>query len=187
MRLILASASPRRREILTTAGFEFEIVKSDYAEEKTSASPKELCLNNAIGKAREVYDKLNRVDALVLGADTIVVFENKVIGKPTSAENAKEILSMLSGNTHTVITAYCIAYGGKIISNCVTSTVTFNELSSEDIDIYVSSGKPMDKAGAYGIQDGYNIVKSYTGSLNNIIGLPIENFAKELQRILAND
>lgn len=175
-KLVLASASPRRKDLLIKFGFNFTIKSSDY-EEKISSflSPKDIAVSFARGKAKSVFEILeDKSNAVVLGADTIVVLDNKILGKPKNAENAINTLKSLSGKTHSVITGYSIISSCGEINGFVESFVTFNRLTEELILDYVKSGKPLDKAGSYGIQDGYDLVKEFIGSKNNVIGLPIE-------------
>ena len=174
MKLILASNSPRRKEILEKGGFAFEIINSDYEEKVSSSNPVFTAETFALGKAKSVFDKLpNKEDLVVLGADT-VVYNGLILGKGKSDNDAKAMLKTLSNKTHQVITGYAIVYnGGEIVSH-VKTDVTFNDLSDQLIDEYVGSGLYKGKAGCYGIQDGYPLVKSYDGSLSNVIGLPEE-------------
>ncbi len=179
--LILASNSPRRREILKDAGFDFEVIVSDFEEKDVALSPIETAINNALGKAQATFDNLGNKNAVVLGADTVVFYNNTLLGKPKDSEDAVKMLKTLSGNTHTVVTGYAIITQNGTLSGFSESKVTFNKLKKEQIDKYVKSGKPLDKAGAYGIQDGYDLVKNFEGSLNNVIGLPIEQIAPILK------
>ncbi len=184
MHLILASNSPRRKQILADFGYEFSITVSDFCE-KDSANDCVLTAElNALGKAKEVYNRLNDKQAVVLGADTVVCFNGEILGKPTSSNDAKNMLKKLSGKTHVVVTGYAIVCDGEIIVDNVKSSVTFNQLDKKLISDYVASGLPLDKAGAYGIQDGFGIVKECIGSLNNVIGLPIEQIKQRLDKLL---
>lgn len=185
--LILASNSPRRREILKDAGFDFEVIVSDFEEKDVALSPIETAINNALGKAQATFDNLGNKNAVVLGADTVVFYNNTLLGKPKDSEDAVKMLKTLSGNTHTVVTGYAIITQNGTLSGFSESKVTFNKLKKEQIDKYVKSGKPLDKAGAYGIQDGYDLVKNFEGSLNNVIGLPIEQIAPILKEKLKTD
>lgn len=187
MKLILASNSPRRREILKSAGFDFDIIVSDYEEKDVALSPIETAINNALGKAQATFDSLCDKDAVVLSADTVVYFNDCILGKPKNCEHATKMLKSLSNNTHKVVTGYAIITQNGTVSGFSESEVTFNTLSDKDIDEYVKSGKPLDKAGAYGIQDGYNLVKTFKGSLNNVIGLPIEQIAPILKEKMKTD
>lgn len=174
MRLVLASASPRRREILTNAGYGFSVEKSEFKEVLYPSDPVSTVLDNAKGKAEDVFFTLKDRDAVVLGADTVVVLDGKIIGKPKDEKEAENTLRALSGNTHTVYTGFAIVTENGTVKDHVESKVTFPVLTEETINAYVKSGKPMDKAGSYGLQDGFISIKSFTGSKENIIGLPIE-------------
>ncbi len=184
MKVILASTSPRRKEILKNGGFDFEIINSDYNENAFSADPVLTAETFALGKAKSVYDKLpNKGGFVVLGADT-VVYNGLILGKGKSDDDAKKMLKTLSGKTHQVITGYALVYNGGQIVGHVKTDVTFNDLSNELIDEYVGSGLYKGKAGCYGIQDGYPLVKSYDGSLSNVIGLPEEAVFPLLKKLL---
>ncbi len=182
--MILASNSPRRKELLTQFGFEFTVKKSDFEESNCSLSPRETVINNALGKTKDVFDKQTDKTQVVLGADTVVSLDGKILGKPKSVKEAEEMLKSLSGRVHQVWTGYCIIKGDTVIKDAVRTDVEFNQLSNELIDEYLSTGKPMDKAGAYGIQDGFDLVKAFNGSFNNVVGLPIEIFEKTLKELL---
>lgn len=175
-KLILASASPRRKELLKEYGFEFEIIISEREEKvKKGLLPIEVAKELAYQKASAVFEKTGfSKDVVVLGADTIVVYNGKILGKPRDEEDAISTLKLLSNNTHEVITGYAIISKERTIKDCVTSKVTFNDFTEEFIIDYVKSGLPFGKAGSYGIQDGYPLEKSLIGSKNNVIGLPIE-------------
>lgn len=174
MKLILASGSPRRKNFLTEYGYEFTVVPSTFNETGEKDTPKQTVEYFAYSKAQDVFEKLKNGDVVVLGADTIVCLDGEILGKPKDKTNAVKMLKKLSGKTHHVITAYAIISKYKKIIDSVTTAVTFNNLSDDLISEYVETGSPLDKAGSYGIQDGYNLVKEYKGSLNNVIGLPIE-------------
>lgn len=172
MHLILASNSPRRKEILKNHGCDFSVIKSEY-KETDGKTPVETAVNNAVGKAKDVYGGLtDKNEKIVLGADTVVCFNGEILGKPKDAADAVKTLTKLSGNTHEVVTGYAVVTERGVKSGYEVSKVTFNKLSESLIKEYVNSGLSLDKAGSYGIQDGYPIVKSYSGDLENIIGLP---------------
>lgn len=182
MKLILASASPRRREILRGLVAAFEAVPSACDERADfSLPPREIVLSLARQKAEEVFSRFP--GAAVLGADTIVYFRGKVLGKPKDAEDAKRTLRMLSGRTHSVFTGYCILCGGGRAEGVCETEVEFNELSEAFIEEYVAGGSPMDKAGSYGIQDDARLVRAYRGSYTNIVGLPEEAIGAELKKL----
>lgn len=174
--LVLASASPRRKDLLTEFGFNFSVIVSDYEETLSfSMPPKDLAVNFAYNKAQSVFNSIkDKSSVVVLGADTIVVLEGNILGKPKNAQDAINTLKLLSNNTHSVITGYSIISSTGVLNGYVESKVSFNNLTEELIIKYVKTGKPLDKAGSYGIQDGYDLVKEFIGSKNNVIGLPIE-------------
>lgn len=177
--LILASASPRRREILGGLGYAFEVVPSRFEEIAAGLSARETALAFARGKAREVFSRFP--GAVVIGADTVVSLGNEILGKPHSPEEAEQMLRLLSGKTHSVFTGVCVVCAAGT-RECVAETrVVFYDLDEKLIKRYVKSGLPMDKAGAYGIQDGYPLVRSVEGSYTNVVGLPAEELAAILQ------
>ncbi len=184
-KIILASKSPRRKDILNTLGYQFEIVESDFVESSFTTNPKRLAEEFAVGKATTVFNSLSdNKNSVVIGADTIVVLDDKILGKPHTKERAKEMLWSLMGRTHTVITGYCVISDDKKLSGTVATEVEFNLLSKEQIDEYVEKFLPLDKAGAYGIQDGYPLVKEYRGSYTNIVGLPSEKIEQILKEFI---
>lgn len=172
MKLILASNSPRRRELLAQLISEFEVEPSRFEERGAGLPAYEAALANACGKARDVAS--HRADAAVLGADTVVCLDGALLGKPKDAADAAAILRRLSGREHVVYTGVCLIAGGKEYADVAATRVVFSALSEELIGRYVASGLPMDKAGAYGIQDGYPLVARYEGSFSNVVGLPVE-------------
>ncbi len=174
--LILASASPRRSSLLSRLGFKFEIVPADVDESvRENETPGQYVDRISDLKCRTISE--NRPEALVLAADTSVIFNNQIIGKPTSRENAIEILSMLSGNSHTVITGMSLrhANSGRSITQREETVVQFGKMDSDEIGNYVDTGSPMDKAGGYGIQDdiGSLFIDSIDGDYYNVVGLPL--------------
>ena len=182
MELILASASPRRKQILAETGARFRVVVSEGEERPDlSLPPEEIVKALARQKAENVFARYP--GAAVLGADTIVYFEGEVLGKPESEEDAEKMLRRLSGKTHSVYTGYCILAGARRIEGACRTEVVFNDLSEQFIREYVAGGSPMDKAGAYGIQDDARLVKEYRGSYTNIVGLPREEIAAKLKEI----
>ena len=171
-KIILASASPRRRELLGQLDIPFEVIPSRYEEHAEGLPAREAVLRLAEGKAEEVFSRYP--DCAVLGADTVVALDGTVLGKPRSQEDAKRTLRALSGREHSVFTGVCLLTEGFRRTVAVESRVRFFPLSEELIGQYVESGLPMDKAGSYGIQDGYPLVEGYEGSYENIVGLPVE-------------
>lgn len=180
--LILASASPRRRELLQLAADDFTVIPA-VGEERPDLSlpPAESVERLARQKAEEVSGKYP--EATVIGADTMVFCGKAALGKPKDAEDAKRMLSVLSGREHSVITAVAIARNGRSVKVFSEETrVEFYPLSDEEIDAYVRSGEPMDKAGAYGIQgSGALLVKSINGDYYNVMGLPVGRVYRELK------
>jgi septum formation protein len=179
---ILASASPRRAELLQQLKLEFKIVPSDATEVfDENLSPLELCQLNAHRKARTIAKK--DPDALVLGADTLVFLDRKIFGKPADRSEAKKMLMQLQGRTHQVVTGVCLIHlrwhREKIFA--VSTDVIFRSLTAGQIDEYLAKINPLDKAGAYAIQEnGEMIVSEISGSFSNVIGLPVEKVQEEL-------
>lgn len=193
-RLILASASPRRRDLLSLLGIPFDVIPSGFEEHITSVAPRALAERLAQSKALEVWSANHEKGEIVLGADTIVSIgptTNPVLlGKPASAEEAREMLRTLSGAKHIVCTGVAIAcevgHGGdmEIISEVICTTVNFRELPPELIDAYVYTGDCFDKAGAYGIQGlASTFVESIHGDYYNVVGLPIQTVARMFEKI----
>ena len=180
-KVILASGSPRRLELLKSLIKDFKVVPSDYEEDMTmNLVPSELVMTLAKGKADDVA---KHEKGVVIGADTIIVFNGKVLGKPKSKEEAKNTLKELSGNVHKVYTGVVIidTEKGKEVVGYDVTEVEFKEISDKEIEEYVETGEPMDKAGSYAIQGlGKKFVKEYNGSYTNIIGLPMERVEKLL-------
>lgn len=181
--LILASASPRRRELLARARFDFEVRESAVVEKRRGGeSAAQFALRMAEEKAAEVSAR--HPAALVIGADTVVECAGATLGKPENAAHAREMLRILSGRTHTVVTGFALASAGKIVeSAAVPSRVTFRRISPDEIERYVASGEPLDKAGAYGIQGiGGSFIERVEGSRDNVMGLPLEEVLAALAR-----
>lgn len=179
-KLILASASPRRRELLGEAGYEFEVMTSDVDENIDVSDAQLLVKELALMKACDVAKKCGK-NALVIGADTVVSIDGEVLGKPRDEEDAERMLLMLSGRAHQVYTGVCVcdAKTGKAVCECVGTDVVFKELVPEQVREYIATGEPMDKAGAYAIQGGAKeFVSEYIGSFDNVVGLPVETVKK---------
>lgn len=180
--IILASNSPRRAALLRQAGLDFRTVPSDVAEiHHEQLTPREISQINAYRKARAVAKRYP--DAMVLGADTIVALENAVFGKPTSLEEAYVMLEKLQARTHLVVTGICLlhlrSHRQRIFSE--TTAVTFRPLDAVKIRRYLTKVNPLDKAGAYAIQeDGDQIVERVSGSYSNVVGLPMERLVAEV-------
>ncbi len=176
MRLILASASPRRGEILSRAGFDFEVRVASIDEAPLAGElPEDYARRVARHKAL-IVAALESPGSLVLGADTVVVAGREILGKPRDAADAQQILRKLSGRTHRVITGICLVHAPREITALVhkASKVTFRALDDEEIQTYIASGEPMDKAGAYGIQGlASKFVTRVEGCYFNVMGLPV--------------
>ena len=185
-KIILASGSPRRKEYLERYQLNYKIIKPDIDETpiageapdgyaKRMAKEKVTAINGDIG-----------INEIALSADTIVVFQERILGKPTSKEDAYQMLALLNGQTHSVITAYALLVKeqNSLTVNAVCTKVTFNDLSEKLLRAYVDSEEPMDKAGSYSIQgDGTFLVDTIKGSYNNVVGLPIEQVIQDLLKL----
>ncbi len=191
-KIILASASPRRRELLTLIDMNFEVIPSKGREIMISNIPENVVSALSEQKAYEVWSCLpDRRDLIVIGADTVVSIDGKILGKPKDNEDAYSMLSMLSGREHEVftgVTLITLERGEEIIKTFYESTkVTFMTLTDEEILDYIASGEPLDKAGAYGIQDGSaKFVTGINGDYYNVVGLPVCRLYRELKSIDAN-
>ena len=183
-RVILASASPRRKELLQEIIKDFDILPSDFDESSVNAylPPRKLVKELAKGKALAVWEKVDK-DAVVIGSDTVVALGNTVLGKPKTEEEARAMLTALSGKKHAVYTGVCVIARGKVKTRASKTAVYFNQLTPSFIEEYIKSGSPMDKAGAYGIQDG-GLVKKIRGSYTGVVGLPVELMKKMLQGVI---
>lgn len=186
MKIILASASPRRKELLAGLDLDFEVrllpgIDESYPTDlPTSRIAEYIACEKAAAYNGEIGD-----DEVLLTADTIVVVDDKVLGKPADDEDARRMLGMISGKTHQVITGVCLSTREKTHSFSVETDVTFKILESDEIDYYIEKYKPFDKAGAYGIQEwiGFIGVESIKGSYFNVMGLPVQRIYKELETV----
>ena len=180
--LILASASPRRAELLKLLPVKFQVLPGTVAEvAHEHLSPLEICQLNAHRKARAVAKKIP--DALVLGADTLVFLDNEILGKPRSLADARRMLARLQGRHHQVVTGVCLmhlrAHRERIFA--ASTDVLFHPLNARQIRDYLAAIQPLDKAGAYAIQDsGELIISEISGSYSNVVGLPVEQLREEL-------
>lgn len=179
MKIILASASPRRREILENLGLEFEIKISNADETCDILNPCELVCELSKRKAQATANMLKESgnlsdDTLIIGSDSVVYCDGKILGKPENRQNAFEMLSSLSGSTHSVISGLCLIYGDKVITDYEKTDVFFDEISDKEINDYVVSGECDDKAGAYAIQGkASKWIKGINGCYFNVVGLPV--------------
>lgn len=184
--LILASGSPRRREIMEQVGLEFQVMVSKKEEVITKETPQEAVQELATQKAQDIANDLNG-DGYIIGADTVVVQNGSILGKPKDKEDGIQMLSRLSGQNHSVYTGVCILYKK---ADCIVDKICFYEetkvtmvsMSEEEIKEYVETGEPMDKAGAYGIQGkAAAFIKKIDGDYYNVVGLPISRLVRELR------
>lgn len=184
-KLILGSASPRRKELLSEMGFNFDIRTSDIDETFISNDlPEKIVVSLALQKSESIA--LKTEDEILITADTVVVFNGKILGKPIHYEHAFEMLSTLSGQTHEVYTGICIRTLEKSVVNFAKTEVTFKKITSEEIDYYITNFKPYDKAGAYGIQEwlGFHKIEKINGSYFNVVGLPCVLISEMLQSFI---
>ena len=197
MRIVLASNSPRRKELLAGLGIPYDVfvlqgIDESYPDDLPAnevaeyiARKKARAYVNVNPNDNSKLSTLNSQLSLILTADTIVVCDGEILGKPRDAADACAMLRKLSGKTHQVYTGYCLQTADKTVSGTVCSDVTFKELSDEEITYYVEKYKPLDKAGAYGIQEwiGYIGITGIRGSYYNVMGLPIQRLVEELRRL----
>lgn len=188
-RIILASASPRRLDLLSSLDFEIEVIPSRYDEpDHPHLSPRDLAILHARHKCQDVRGTLreSQGDKLIVAADTVVDVDGIAYNKPVDARDAKRMLRDLSGRTHIVHTAFALAVANReeLVEHCESTFVTFFPLDDDEIDAYVASGEPMDKAGAYGIQRyGATLVERIEGDFYTVMGFPLARFAKSLHRL----
>jgi septum formation protein len=188
MRIILASASPRRAELLSAAGFEFDVVPADVDETPhDNEEPRAYVLRVARAKADQIVG-LQSAEGIVLAADTTVTQDGRVMGKPRDQEDAASMLRLLSGIVHEVHTAVVMQRGGRRLEETVTTRVRFQPLSDEEIAWYVESGEPVGKAGAYGIQGrAARFIDYIEGSWSNVVGLPISTVYRLMRLLRTGD
>ncbi len=182
--LILASASPRRQELLRQIGLEFQVVPADVDEQIQGGTPVQTVKELARRKARHVAEQV-RNDGCILGADTVVVFDGQIMGKPVDREEAVSMLSSLQGNTHSVFTGVCaVKKQGKEIQEILfaeETKVTIYKMEMWEIETYADTLEPMDKAGAYGIQGIFaKYIQCIQGDYNNVVGLPVSRIYQEI-------
>ena len=191
-KIILASASPRRRELLEWAGGNFQVVTGNGEENITETEPSRIVEELSAEKAFQVAETISEEEGtVVIGADTIVSFQGKILGKPSDKADSRKTLEMLQGNTHQVYTGVTIAFfrEGRLhrrsFSEC--TDVTFYPVSEEEIEAYIETGDPADKAGSYGIQGPFGIyVKEIRGDYHNVVGLPVARLLYEGKKLGIN-
>lgn len=189
-KIILASASPRRKELLTQIGLEFEVIVSEADENISADTPENLVMQLSAIKAGAVYEehKISADNTLIIGADTVVAMNGQVLGKPKDKEQAKEMLKALSDNKHEVLTGVTIISikSGNIVKETFyEKTIVYTyPMTDSEIDEYIESGEPMDKAGSYGIQGiGAKFIKKIDGDYNNVVGLPISRIYQKIKEM----
>ena len=188
-KIILASASPRRRELMTQAGYEFEVQVSYKEEVYTSKTPDDLVKELALLKARDIASQNERENLIVIGADTVVAYQGKILGKPQTEEEAYEMIQSFQGDKHQVYTGVAILdYDdtGKetVLNHAVKTEVFVNPMTEEEIRGYIASDNVLDKAGSYGIQSGFAIhIEKIEGDYFNVVGLPISYIYEELKKL----
>lgn len=192
-KIVLASASPRRRELLEQIGMEFEVIPSDIEEKVESRVPCEMVMELSGMKAMDIFEKLpleKRTSVVVAGADTVVAFKERIMGKPSDRKNAEEMLSLLQGKTHQVYTGVTLVWQKEKeeppskLSFYEKTEVSMYPMSMQEIGRYVDTGEPMDKAGAYGIQGKCAaFIKEICGDYYNVVGLPIGRLYQEIKKI----
>jgi len=181
MHVLLSSGSPRRKELLSLLGIDFQIkVPQIHEIQKPGEAPEDFCSRVSCEKAMEVSHEYP--DSLIIAADTIVVINGMILGKPRDTDEARDFLFLLQGREHEVLTAYTILSGPKCKTNVVRTMVLFKEMSPEEISWYISTGEPMDKAGAYALQGiGSIFIDRIQGSYTNVIGLPLSHLYFDLK------
>lgn len=186
-KFILASASPRRKELLTGMGIDFDIIVSEADESsvKKTLDPGLYVQELALLKASAAVKKAPK-NSVIIGADTVVAIDGEILGKPANEEDAFKMLKRLSGRAHDVYTGYCVmtAKDANALCRSVRTSVVFYPLTDKEINDYILTGEPMDKAGAYGIQGlGKKLIERFDGSFNNVVGLPTDELMKTLKEM----
>lgn len=182
--IILASASPRRKELLEQIGIQFKVVKSSVEEVITETEPDKVVMELSGQKAEDVAAGLNdRKDRIVIGADTIVFCQGKILGKPKDESDAFAMLEGLAGKSHSVFTGVTLLIGDRMISFAEETKVNVKDMTHEEIRRYIATKEPMDKAGSYGIQGRFAaFVSGIEGDYNNVVGLPVSRIYTELTK-----
>lgn len=194
-RLILASASPRRKELLKNLGYEFSIEVCDLEEKSDKITPFDLVMDLAKTKAYAIMELHKGEDVIVLGADTVVANEGEILGKPRDLEHAKEMITALQGKTHQVYTGVCLWWNDeKVIQNLTfyeKTDVVVYPMTTEEIDAYVATKECVDKAGSYAIQGLFSpYIQGICGDYNNVVGLPVSRIYQEIKKlglVITND
>lgn len=189
-KIILASASPRRRELLAQAGYEFEIQVSHKEETYTSATPDEIVKELALLKAKDIAEQNDAKNMIVIGADTVVAHKGAILGKPKSKDDAFDMINGFQGDKHQVYTGvaildYDVDGNETIVNHAVKTDVYVNSMTDEEIWNYIESDNVMDKAGSYGIQSGFAVyIEKIEGDYFNVVGLPISYIYEQLKQMM---
>lgn len=194
-KLILASASPRRKELLKNLGYTFSIEVCDLDENSDKTKPFELVMDLAQTKAKAIMDMHAGEDVVVIGADTVVANESEILGKPRDLEHAKEMISSLQGKIHQVYTGVCLYWNNEKINRNLTfykkTDVEVYPMTMEEIEVYVATKECEDKAGSYAIQGLFSpYIKGISGDYNNVVGLPVARIYQEIKKlglVITND
>ena len=183
-KVVLASSSPRRKEIFQMIGVPIVIFPADIEEEIFTDNPRILVQKHASDKAKSVCRQLDS-DCVIIGADTVVYHDKKILGKPSSTQEVYEMMKLLSNTSHYVYTGFSICYRHQISTAYEKTKVEFNQMSNQDIEEYLQTKEPFDKAGSYGIQGyGSQFIKKITGCYFNVMGFPVQHFYRKLKSIL---
>ena len=183
MRLVLASQSPRRADLLRRAGYQFDVEPAHIDESARPGEPPAVFVERLAREKAVAIGRLRPSD-VVIGADTVVVVNHVVLGKPNDATDARDMLRRLSGRTHEVLTGVAVAAAGRTVAEVARTVVQFTQLSEEDVAWYVGTGEPADKAGAYGVQGlASRFVERIDGSYSNVVGLPVSVVARLLRAV----
>lgn len=187
-KIILASSSPRRKEILNMIGFDFEAVPSECEETTTKTEPCDIVCELSRQKAYDVFRRVpDAACKIIIGADTVVAYDGKIFGKPKSRPEAQRMLKTLSGNMHSVYTGICVLCNDRVVNTYQKTDVYFRNMSDSEIERYVDTSEPLDKAGAYGIQGkGAVFIEKIEGDYFNVVGLPVSllySILKEISEI----
>ena len=184
MRIILASKSPRRKEILENLGLTFEIITSNEEEKTAETEADKIAMALAEIKAKSVAKAVNDKSALIIGCDTIVVKKDKILGKPKTKSEAEEMLTLLSDTEHTVISGLTLVLGDKVLSRCEKTQVFFDKIEKNEMESYIASNDPFDKAGGYGIQGpASRFIKGINGCYFNVVGFPTHLFYEMIKEL----
>lgn len=185
MRIILASKSPRRKEILETLGLNFEIIVADADESSDIQNPDELVMTLAARKGRAVLQKIGDEanDSLIIACDTLVYASGEFLGKPRDRDDAERMIRKLSGKAHSVVSGIYLYYNGREVGAAASTKVIFDELTDSDIEAYLNTSEPYDKAGAYAIQGRASAyISGIEGDYFNVVGLPVNLLCKTLKK-----